>query len=125
MGQLKAPWEVEWIQHVRGQFLGASGLHRGPKATLFHGTKDEHLGLSESEGILSHGFIQSLTTANSAKAPPVFGKGVYFTEQACKAFQYAEHYLLVCEAVIGTTETRLRVMADDPSIEYDSKIDGL
>ena len=63
--------------------------------------------------------------ATTSKEPAVFGKGVYFAEQACKAFQYSEDYLLVCEVAIGTPEKRLHVTADDTTIVYDAEIDGL
>ena len=60
------PWAVASIEHVTGQFLGASGLYSGPKVTLFHGTKDAHLGLdSNSEGILSKGFDERIAQGES------------------------------------------------------------
>lgn len=98
--------EVKNVWAVRGLCLGQTGMLTGPKETLFHGCSDETV-----EKIFERGFDDAFSGAGA------FGKGLYFSPQACKAWSYSEDkwkkikgkYLLVCEVALGLEEKRLTV----------------
>ena len=92
------PWEVDTILFLHGHFLGTTGMLNGPKAVLFHGCSDKTIEL-----IQQNGFDDRFASDG------VFGKGLYFSPQACKAYSYAERYLLICEVALGTEHKRLLV----------------
>ena len=76
--------------------------HAANTRYLFHGTKREKL-----EGISTHGLSAKFSMQNSFD---LYGKGIYFTDSACKAAQYIDsptnfdgedRLILVCRVVLG------------------------
>lgn len=94
---------------VTGQFLGETGMKTGPKTTLFHGCPDDVV-----QPIAQGGFDDHFSSGGA------FGKGCYFSPQACKAFSYAQNYLLVCEVALGAEANRLTLTTRCRSMDYDT-----
>lgn len=68
---------------------------------LLHGTTAENVELIVEEG---------LKTRFSLNTNPTYGRGLYFTDNACKASQYTQgdNVILVCRVVLGNTEVLRR-----------------
>eukprot|EP00411_Alexandrium_monilatum_P029972 CAMPEP_0175380538 /NCGR_PEP_ID=MMETSP0095-20121207/26369_1 /TAXON_ID=311494 /ORGANISM="Alexandrium monilatum, Strain CCMP3105" /LENGTH=625 /DNA_ID=CAMNT_0016678909 /DNA_START=30 /DNA_END=1907 /DNA_ORIENTATION=+ len=101
--------DAKRIWSVQGLYLGATGMVTGPKEVLFHGCKDGVV-----HQICKSGFDDRYSSVGS------FGKGLYFSPQSCKAWTYAENYLLVCEVALGAPERRLTVTEEDTTLDYNS-----
>jgi hypothetical protein len=112
-------WEIEEVTFLEGQFLGETGMVTGEKEVLFHGCKDSTIPL-----ILENGFDLSYSS------PGAFGKGNYFTPQACKAFSYSYdksaswfsgytrgRHILVCEVALGAVDKRMILTTPDRSLD--------
>eukprot|EP00928_Gymnodinium_smaydae_P050447 TRINITY_DN34010_c0_g1_i1.p1 TRINITY_DN34010_c0_g1~~TRINITY_DN34010_c0_g1_i1.p1 ORF type:complete len:312 (+),score=23.13 TRINITY_DN34010_c0_g1_i1:224-1159(+) len=85
----------DWLQRLGDK----NGLcHACNSVYLLHGTRRSHL-----DSICRHG----LTTTYSLNGTDgMYGKGLYFTDSSCKAFQYAglAGCILVCRVVLGRME---------------------
>ena len=99
---------IKKLVFLGGQYLGETGMKTGPKETLFHGCPDDVV-----QPICENGFDNHFSSGGA------FGKGLYFSPQACKAFGYAENHLLVCEVALGTEENRLTLTSPDYSLDHD------
>ena len=88
------PCAHDWLEKLAVK----NGLSEAANTTyLLHGTTRKNL-----ENICEVG----LTTSCSWYGAQVYGKGLYFTPQSCKAFQYAgeDGYILICRVVLGRVQ---------------------
>lgn len=115
MKKYPSAWKVNKIWFLHGHFLGQTGMWVGPKVTLFHGCKDKAVGKEGgTDGIANCGFNVKYCSGGA-----VYGKGHYFSPQACKAFSYAENHLLVCEVALGDHVKRHTITGKiDKSLNY-------
>mmetsp|Transcript_49961 Transcript_49961/g.87944 ORF Transcript_49961/g.87944 Transcript_49961/m.87944 type:complete len:539 (+) Transcript_49961:77-1693(+) len=74
---------------------------------LFHGCPDDVVPLISETG----GFDLSFLKRGS------FGHGLYFTTQACKAWQYGESHILLCHVKLGDEGQRLVVEKDQYDLD--------
>lgn len=96
------------IWFLTGQYLGETGMKTGPKTTLFHGCPDNIVSL-----IAKTGFDDKFSSGGA------FGCGLYFSPQSCKAFSYAQNYILICEVALGKEANRLTLKAPNRDLNYD------
>merc|ERR1712032_1082539 len=101
--------------HVRrGSVPRYDGMVTGEKEVLFHGCNDATIPL-----ILKNGFDLGYCISGA------FGKGNYFSPQACKAFSYSYdkttgkvgRHILVCEVALGAVQKRLILTTPDTSLD--------
>jgi len=93
---------------IVGHFLGESGMVSGPKHSLFHGCKDD-----VRESIVENGFDDKYSSAACA-----FGAGLYFSPQSCKAWSYAQKYLLLCEVALGDVKRQWVLEDENRELNY-------
>lgn len=103
---------IKSVKFIRNLYLGATGMETGVPTLLFHGCKDAVV-----QSIAQDGFDDKYCNSFSS-----FGKGFYFSSQACKAWSYAENHLLVCTVALGNQNRWLDVAATDTSLNYDTLI---
>lgn len=80
-----------WLQKLSRK-NGLSG--RANTVYLLHGTRDDNLDCIVREGLKTRFSLQRALS---------YGKGLYFTNKACKASTYG-NIILICRVVLGATE---------------------
>lgn len=100
--------QAKRILHIRGHFLGETGMVTGEKEVLFHGTKDE-----AAKSIVAGGFDDHYSSAGA------FGDGIYFSPHACKSMNYTGNFLIVAEVALGLEENRLTCTSTRRELTYD------
>lgn len=96
-----------WV--IEGQFIDEDSRQAAETEVLFHGCKDATLDLITENGGMDVNFCSQ----------GAFGKGLYFSTQACKAFAYAQNHLLLCQVALGREEHRHTVTKPDRNLSFE------
>lgn len=114
--------EVEKNHDWLNRLAARNGLNRAANTVyLLHGTKRKHV-----NSILQNG----LRTSFSLSSSPIYGKGIYFSDKACKSHQYTDdsedHCILICRVVLGRSELLLSDLNSSfrlfPAPNFDSAV---
>merc|ERR1712194_146722 len=102
-----------WV--IEGQFIDEDSREAAETEVLSHGCKDASLDLITENGGLDVNFCRR----------GAFGKGLYFSTQACKAFGYAQNHLLLCQVALGREEQRHTVTEPDWNLSFEEVCEKL